>query len=62
MLCRLWRGVCERCRCRGVGIDCSAVYVSGVGVVVNAVVCARLPFLDEEPFAMLSGKTTQKEF
>ena len=38
------------------------MYVSGIGVVVNAVVCERLPCLDEEPFAMLSGKTTQKEF
>ena len=44
-----------------VGIDCGVVYVSGVDVVVyvsgiSAVVCARLPFFDEEPIAVLPGQ------
>ena len=44
-----------------VGIDCGVVYVSGVDVVVyvsgrSAVVCARLPFFDEEPIAVLRGQ------
>ena len=44
-------GVCERWKCC---VDCGVVYVSGVG----ATVCARLPLLDEEPFAVLLGKKT----
>ena len=51
--CRLWRGVCERCKCCGV---CKAMLHGVCMIGVSVVVFARLPFFDVEPFAMLSGK------